>query len=202
MAAQLVHAAGESMEFGSFMGELSSTYCEVCTKRPGRSSAYPGCGHCAGHGQYPEPIHVVVLAVDNEAQLLELDARLDAGNIAHRSVREPVAPWNGALMAIGFEPVKNRSVLRKYISSIPLLREGSSVVRVPLPRESEVGGSSPSPRTNSSADSSTALEQRLKRTEIAGSSPVSRTNTEVAQRVERLPFEEGGGGAGPPLGAE
>ena len=174
IAAMLVHAAGESIEFGSWMGDLSDADCEVCTTRPGRSSAHFGCGRCVGHGKHPLPIHAVVLAVENEAQLLEIDRRLDAAGIEHRSVREPDAPWNGALMSIGLVPVKDRSKLRKFVSSIPLLSAGSSVGRVPVSQDIAVGGSSPS----------------------------LRTNTRIAQRVERLPFEEGGGSAGLPLGTK
>jgi len=125
MVAQLTHAAGESMEFGSFMGDLSKVVCEVCTKRPGRSSAYPGCGICVGHGFHPEPIHAVVLAVADEAQLLELDAVLDAARVSHRLVLEPDAPWNGQAMALGIEPTRDRAELRPFLKKLKLLKGDS-----------------------------------------------------------------------------
>jgi hypothetical protein len=125
MAAQLTHASGESMEFGSFMGDLSRTYCEVCTTRPGRSSAHEGCGRCMGHGFLPLPIHAVVLEVRDESSLLELDAALDAAGVSHRLVLEPDAPWNGQATAIGIEPTKDRAKLRPFLRKLKLLKGDS-----------------------------------------------------------------------------
>lgn len=87
MAAQIVHAAGESI-----------------------SSAHP------------PHTHVVVLAVENEAQLLSIAKRLDAAGIEHKVIREVDEPYTGQHTAIGVFPVTDRSAVRKITSSLPLLR--------------------------------------------------------------------------------
>jgi hypothetical protein len=51
-----------------------------------------------------------------------LEEKLRRLSIPHRAIREPDAPWNGALMAIGIEPVTDRNILKKVTSSLPLLR--------------------------------------------------------------------------------
>ena len=87
LAAQLIHAAGESAP-----------------------------------GDLPSGTIAVALAARDEAHLLELEAQLRQLGIAHRAIREPDAPWCGALMAIGIEPVRDRAHLRGVTGSLPLLR--------------------------------------------------------------------------------
>lgn len=91
LAAQIVHAAGES--FAQFKIDPSTP-----------------------------PIHAVVLAARCETSLLELEARLVAGGVTHHSIREPDAPYNGALTAIGLPP-QPRAQLKKFLSNIPTLKE-------------------------------------------------------------------------------
>lgn len=86
MAAQLLHAAGESSP-----GNLPSSTFAVC------------------------------LAAPDELALLKLEARLVAEGIPHTAIREPDAPWNNALMSIGFPP-QDRIHLKKYLSNFPLLK--------------------------------------------------------------------------------
>lgn len=69
LAAQLIHAAGES-----------------------------------GAGAVPRGTHAVALAARDEAHLEALARRLSFEGVPHRLIREPDAPWRGALMAIGLPP--------------------------------------------------------------------------------------------------
>lgn len=86
VAAQLVHAAGESAP-----GDLA-----------------PGT-------------HAVVLGVDNEAELQEIEARLFQFDVPYHAIREPDAPWQGALMAIGVVPMVPTKQLRKVTKKLRLL---------------------------------------------------------------------------------
>jgi hypothetical protein len=82
------------------------------------------CVHAAGEsspGDLPEDTHAVVLAAEGEAALVAVKDRLARAGIAHVVIREPDAPWNGALMAVGVAPGR-KEVLRKFLSSLPLLK--------------------------------------------------------------------------------
>lgn len=63
----------------------------------------------------------VVLVARDELHLALVATELDRRGIACARVREPDAPWNGALMAVGVAPGR-REVLRRALSSLPLLR--------------------------------------------------------------------------------
>lgn len=86
LAAQLIHAAGESAS-----GVESGTYA-------------------------------VALAAKDEAHLEFIEARLRRLCIPHKAIREPDPPWNGALMAIGIEPVLDRQPLKKVTKNLKLIR--------------------------------------------------------------------------------
>ena len=87
IAAQLVHAAGESAP-----------------------------------GNLPSGTHAVVLGVKNEAALHEVERRLFQFGIAHHAIREPDAPWSGALMALGIPPMVPTKQLRKVTKKLRLLK--------------------------------------------------------------------------------
>ncbi len=87
LAAQLVHAAGET-----------------------------------GGRDLPENTHAVVLAVEDERELVKLADRLSVAGVPHRLIREPDAPFNGAATALGIVPGPRRP-LRRFLSRYPLLRE-------------------------------------------------------------------------------
>jgi peptidyl-tRNA hydrolase len=87
LAAQLIHAAGESSP-----------------------------------GGLPENTFAVALAAKSEEHLLHLEEKLRRLSIPHAAIREPDAPWDGALMAIGLAPVADRNQVKKVTSSLPLLR--------------------------------------------------------------------------------
>ena len=90
LAAQLVHAAGESANVP---------------------------------GGIPSGTHAIVLAAKNEAQLRRIAWKLTKRNIPHHLICEPDSPHNGAAMAIGVSPVRDRKSLRKALSNLPLLSE-------------------------------------------------------------------------------
>ena len=80
--------------------------------------------HAAGEsspGDLPENTHAIVLAVADERALLCEESRLSAAGIAFKAIREPDAPYGGALMAIGLRPAR-KGVIRKHVSELPLLK--------------------------------------------------------------------------------
>ena len=56
------------------------------------------------------PIYAVVLYAKNEKALMKLEERLLDEEIEHKAIREPDAPWRGALMAIGIAPTPRENV--------------------------------------------------------------------------------------------
>lgn len=86
MAAQLIHASGESSP-----GNLASNTYAVC------------------------------LSARDEQHLLELEQKLIGHEIPHVAIREPDAPWNGALMSIGIVPC-DRKFPKRVTSQLPLLK--------------------------------------------------------------------------------
>lgn len=77
MCAQLAHAAGESF-FQLGLSAVPPVNIERTT--------------------------VVVLGARNEHRLKRLEAKLQQVHIPHAAIREPDAPWDGQLMAIGLVP--------------------------------------------------------------------------------------------------
>jgi hypothetical protein len=80
--------------------------------------------HAAGEsspGSLPEDTHAVVLVARDELELTLVAERLDAAGIGIVRVREPDAPYGGALMAVGIAPAR-KEVVRRHVSSLPLLR--------------------------------------------------------------------------------
>ncbi len=80
--------------------------------------------HAAGEsspGDLKDGTYAVVLTARDEAALRAVSARLRLAGVELVEVREPDAPWNGALMALGLRP-KRKEELRRLVSSLPLLR--------------------------------------------------------------------------------
>lgn len=65
------------------------------------------------------PIYAVALAAKNEEQLLRLERKLQASGIPHQAIREPDAPFNGELLAIGIQPI-DRDRVKKLTKKFPL----------------------------------------------------------------------------------
>lgn len=80
--------------------------------------------HAAGESvreAVPSNTYAVALKARDEAQLVELYARLEAAGIPCTLIREPDSPWLGQAMALGISPC-DRTLVRKYLSQLPLLR--------------------------------------------------------------------------------
>jgi hypothetical protein len=65
--------------------------------------------------------YAVALAARDENHLGFIEAKLRRLSIPHHAIREPDAPWNGALMAIGIEPVTDRQPLKKVTKNLKLI---------------------------------------------------------------------------------
>jgi hypothetical protein len=63
----------------------------------------------------------VVLSAKDESALIRLEERLIWAKVPHSAFREPDAPYNNALMAIGINPVEDRRMVRRFIKGFPLL---------------------------------------------------------------------------------
>lgn len=80
--------------------------------------------HAAGEsspGDLPEDTFAIVLAVPSEAALARERDRLHAAGVSLVEIREPDAPYAGALMALGLRPARKED-LRKHVSQLPLLK--------------------------------------------------------------------------------
>lgn len=82
--------------------------------------------HAAGEsspgGQFlPSDTRAVALSVPDEAALLRLEDELRTAGINFRAIREPDAPYHGALMAIGIQP-QPRANLRPLLQHLELIR--------------------------------------------------------------------------------
>ena len=81
--------------------------------------------HAAGEsspGNLPPTTHAVGLHAKDEQDLLDLEARLRQDGIAHVAIREPDAPYNNQLMAIGIVPQVRSKTLRRATSRFALVR--------------------------------------------------------------------------------
>ena len=80
--------------------------------------------HAAGEsspGQLPDGTTAVVLGAKGVAHLEHLERKLLRLDIPHQSIREPDAPWNGELMAIGILPVEDRELVKPVTAGLRLL---------------------------------------------------------------------------------
>lgn len=81
--------------------------------------------HAAGEsspGDLPPGTHAVCLVVPGEFELQELEARLRRAGVRFTSIVENDAPFAAQLMAIGCAPAGKEVVLKRWLSSLPLLR--------------------------------------------------------------------------------
>jgi hypothetical protein len=81
-------------------------------------SALLAAAECVG-----KLIYAVCLTARDEAQLGELERQLTLAGIRHYAMREP--DLGGALTAIGICPIEDRRMVRRYLSSYPLLKGNS-----------------------------------------------------------------------------
>lgn len=81
--------------------------------------------HAAGEssGEVPSGTRAVCLTVPDEESLARIEERLARRDVPYVAIREPDAPWNNALMAIGIVPMVRNSNLRRAVSRLKLLGE-------------------------------------------------------------------------------
>ena len=80
--------------------------------------------HAAGEsspGNLAEGTYAVVLQVPGEPELLALAERLERAGLRPVRVVESDPPYAGQLMALGVPPAR-KEILRRHLSSLPLLR--------------------------------------------------------------------------------
>lgn len=65
-------------------------------------------------------MYAVVLG-GSESALKALAAQLDAAGVKHKTIVESDPPYLGQVMAVGICPA-SKEVLKRYVSSLPLLR--------------------------------------------------------------------------------
>jgi hypothetical protein len=79
--------------------------------------------HAAGESAgVPPGTFAVALATAGEDELEATLSHLKELGIPHQAIREAQGEYAGQLMAIGVEPLKDRSTIRKAVSSIPLVK--------------------------------------------------------------------------------
>ena len=101
--------------------------------------------HAAGESSQgvpplPENTHAVALSVSSQAQLRTVLERLIKAGIPLRPIHECGGEYDGQLMAIGCQPCE-REAIKRVVSDLPLVRDGSSAGRAPGLKTLEVVGS-------------------------------------------------------------
>jgi hypothetical protein len=78
--------------------------------------------HAAGHGssKHPDGTFVVVLAVPDELTLRKLYVELRFEGVDCTAIVESDRPYENQMTAIGCGLVRDRSVIRRVVSSLPL----------------------------------------------------------------------------------
>lgn len=74
----------------------------------------------AGKLTLPLDTHAVSLVAPDEQALLMLEQTLIENKIPHAAIREPDAPWNNQLLAIGVVPCERilvKKILQKFSTS-------------------------------------------------------------------------------------
>lgn len=88
--------------------------------------------HAAGESGPAEPgTYALVVSAANEAELLKHEDELLRLGVPIASIREPDAPYCGALMAIGIRPMPKRS-LPKFLKKLPLFGREKAPVRTDI----------------------------------------------------------------------
>ena len=114
----------EPSGFDSRRAQSLTHYCLIRQDLP-RGVLAAQLIHAAGESasaDLPSGTIAVALAARDEPHLVSLELELRRLGIPHRAIREPDPPWNGALMAIGIVPIRDRTRVREVTGSLPLLR--------------------------------------------------------------------------------
>lgn len=79
-------------------------------------------GHAAAEAVGSPPTVMVVLGVDNEAELRRIAAALGEHSLTHRLIVEDAGPHKGEAMAIGLAPTDDRV---RQLRELQLLKEAT-----------------------------------------------------------------------------
>jgi len=71
---------------------------------------------------HPDGTYAIVLAVPDIRGLLDVRDALVVAGIPHKLICEPDAPFNGAPMAVGLAPSRDRRAIRRVLGRLPLLK--------------------------------------------------------------------------------
>ena len=80
--------------------------------------------HAAGEsspGNLPSSTFAIALTASDEVALTKIAKQLRAAQVPFTVIREPAAPYDGAVMALGLAPGRKEN-LRRHLSSLPLLK--------------------------------------------------------------------------------
>jgi hypothetical protein len=125
ICAQLAHAAGESFyllsdirasvaaassEAGGVRPSARANHAGVAQRKSAGGSLPEVVGSSPSPGSIPKPT-VVVLGARSLARLETLERHLLRSGLPHVAVREPDAPWDGQLMAIGLVPAERDAII-------------------------------------------------------------------------------------------
>jgi len=80
--------------------------------------------HAAGEsspGNLPEGTYAVSLTARDEVHLSLIAKKLRLAGVEFTMIREPDAPYLGALMALGLHP-KRKEEIRRHVSELPKLK--------------------------------------------------------------------------------
>jgi peptidyl-tRNA hydrolase len=81
--------------------------------------------HAAGESvRFPivSGTYAYVIEVDDERALLDLSQKFTAEGVQHRLIMEPDEPYCGQAMAIGCEPTRDRTKIRRLTTHLRLAR--------------------------------------------------------------------------------
>lgn len=80
------------------------------------------CVHAAGESCKGVPVgtYAVVLAVENELELMHVAYQLSEAGIEHTLIREPDPPYNNSAMAIGLAPTFDRKEVKPVLGKLKL----------------------------------------------------------------------------------
>jgi hypothetical protein len=70
----------------------------------------------------PDGTIVVALSVPDEGTLLRIAQALGERSLTYKLIEEADGPYAGQAMALGIRPARDRSAIRKVVSSLPLVK--------------------------------------------------------------------------------
>jgi hypothetical protein len=79
-------------------------------------------GESCFDGPAPGDTHIAALEAETSENLENLSLTLHVHGVRHILIREPDEPYNGAAIALGTTPTRDRESVRKWMMKFQLLR--------------------------------------------------------------------------------